>query len=290
MTEILHGAGTWLDAGTGKNISHHTLMAEMARKRVVLLGETHDRFDIHRWQLHVCAGLLVHRSDIAVGFEMFPRRCQPALDRWVAGELNVAQFLEESEWETVWRFDPELYLPLFHFCRQFRVPMLALNCERSLVTRVGKEGWHVIPEGERDGLTPAVPASLAHRQYLFDITGGDRSDRPIAGAADPGFDRFVRAQQTWDRAFACNIAKALEAGVAGQIIGIIGRGHMEYGHGTPFQLAQLGVDDTAILLPSDEAVVGPDRRTIGDAMFRLPAPPDRAAPRKPRPIEKTVNA
>jgi uncharacterized iron-regulated protein len=278
MTEILREAGTWLDAGTGKNISHHTLMAEMAPKRVVLLGETHDRFDIHRWQLHVCAGLLAQRSDIAVGFEMFPRRCQRALDRWVAGELSVAQFLEESEWKTVWRFDPELYLPLFHFCRQFRVPMLALNCERSLVTRVGKEGWDAIPEEERDGLTPAVPASLAHRQYLFDITGGGRSDRPIAGAADPGFDRFVRAQQTWDRAFACNIAKALRAGVAGQIIGIIGRGHMEYGHGTPFQLAQLGIDDTAILLPSDEAVVGPDRRTIGDALFRLPGPPDRAAP------------
>lgn len=290
MTEILREAGTWLDAGTGKNISHHTLMAEMARKRVVLLGETHDRFDIHRWQLHVCAGLLAQRSDIAVGFEMFPRRCQRALDRWVAGELSVAQFLEASEWETVWRFDPELYLPLFHFCRQFRVPMLALNCERSLVTRVGKEGWDAIPEGQRDGLTPAVPASLAHRQYLFDITGGGRSDRPIAGASDPGFDRFVRAQQTWDRAFACNIAKALKAGVAGQIIGIIGRGHMEYGHGTPFQLAQLGIDDTAILLPSDEAVVGPDRRTIGDALFRLPGPPDRAAPRKPRPIEKIVNA
>lgn len=290
MTEILHEPATWLDAATGKKISHQTLMAEMARKRVVLLGETHDRFDIHRWQLNVASGLLAHRSDIAVGFEMFPRRCQPVLDRWVAGELSVHDFLEGAEWETVWRFDPELYLPLFHFCRQFGVPMLALNCERDLVTRVGKEGWDAIPEDERDGLTPAVQASHAHRQYLFDITGGGGSDRPIAGADDPGFDRFVRAQQTWDRAFACNIAKALEARIAGQIIGIIGRGHMEYGHGTPFQLAQLGVDDTAILLPSDDGGFGRGHRNIGNAIFRLPGPPDRAAPRKPRPIEKTVNA
>ena len=290
MTETLHEAGTWLDAQTSKTTSHQTLLAGMAQKRVVLLGETHDRFDLHRWQLNVPAGLFAQRSDIALGFEMFPRRCQPVLDRWVAGELSVSEFLEEAEWETVWRFDPELYMPLFHFCRQFRLPMLALNCERPLVTRVGKGGWEAIPEDERDGLTPAVPASLAHRQYLFDITGGARSDRPITNAADPAFDRFVRAQPTWDRAFACNIARALEAGIAGQIIGIIGRGHMEYGHGTPFQLAQLGITDTAILLPSDEAEFGQDRQNIGDALFRLPGPPDRAAPRKPRTIEKTVNA
>lgn len=290
MNGIPHEPGSWLDGATGTPLTHDEVLARMADRRVVLLGETHDRFDIHRWQLHVCAGLLAQRSDIAVGFEMFPRRCQPVLDRWVAGELSVSEFLDQAEWETVWRFDPELYLPLFHFCRQFRLPMLALNCERPLVTRVGKDGWDAIPESERDGLTPAVPASAAHRQYLFDITGGGRSDRPIADAADPGFDRFVRAQQTWDRAFACNIAKALEVGMAGQIIGIIGRGHMEFGHGTPFQLAQLGVDDTAILLPSDDPDFGPDRKNLGHALFRLPGPPDRAAPRKPLPIEKTSNA
>lgn len=285
-----HEAGRWIDGANGVPLSHEDVLARFANRRVVLLGETHDRFDVHRWQLHVCAGLLAQRSDIAVGFEMFPRRCQPVLDRWVAGELSVAAFLEQAEWETVWRFDPELYLPLFNFCRQFRLPMLALNCERPLVTRVGKDGWDAIPDDERDGLTPAVPASAAHRQYLFDITGGGRPDRRAADADDPGFDRFVRAQQTWDRAFACNIAKALAAGVAGQIVGIIGRGHMEYGHGTPFQLAHLGVEDTAILLPSDETEFGPEQHRLGDALFRLPGPPDRAAPRKPLAIEKAANA
>jgi len=277
MSGTLHVPGTWADGRTGEIVEHSELMARMALRRVVLLGETHDRFDIHRWQLHVCAGLLAHRSDIAVGFEMFPRRCQPVLDRWVAGALDVPTFLEQAEWNTVWRFDPALYMPLFHFCRQFGLPMLALNCERPLVTRVGKDGWDAIPEDERDGLTPAVPASLAHRQHLFAITGGERGDRGAQSGEDPAFDRFVRAQQTWDRAFAVNIAKALEARRAGLVVGIIGRGHMDFGHGTPFQLADLGVDDAAILLPSDEAF-GPGITGIGDAVFRLPGPPERAAP------------
>ena len=35
------------------------------------------------------------------------------------------------------------------------------------------------------------------------------------------------------------------------IVGIIGRGHLEYGHGIPHQLADLGIDDVGVLLPVD---------------------------------------
>ncbi|QRY70697.1 ChaN family lipoprotein (plasmid) [Ensifer sp. PDNC004] len=49
----------------------------MAGKSAVLLGENHDRYDIHRWQLHVLAGLHAQRTDVVVGFEMFPRRVRP---------------------------------------------------------------------------------------------------------------------------------------------------------------------------------------------------------------------
>ncbi len=267
-----HIIGTWREGISGETVAHHDLIARVARNRAVLLGETHDRYDIHRWQLAVCASLLAHRADIAVGFEMFPRRVQPVLDRWVAGNLSAVDFLGQAEWETVWRFDPALYMPLFDFCREFGLPMLALNCERPLVTRVGKEGWDAIPEDERAGLTPAIPASAAHRQHLFELTRSGTVGRGsgAVSADDPAFDRFVRAQQTWDRAFACNIAKALEAGKAGLVVGIIGRGHMEYGHGTPFQLAHLGIADTAVLLPSDAERFSPTTPPIADAVFRLP--------------------
>ena len=267
---VTHRPGAWLDPATCEEVAHQDLLARMARQRVVLLGETHDRFDIHRWQLHVAAGLLALRGNIVLGFEMFPRRVQPVLDAWAAGQLDTETFLAQSDWDVVWRFDPDLYLPLFQFCRQFGVPMRALNCYRSLVTRVGKEGWDAVPVDERDGLTPARPASPEYRRYLFDITGGGRAGREVTDPQDPAFNRFVRAQQTWDRAFACNIAAALAAPDAPLVIGIIGRGHLEYRHGTPFQLADLGVSDVSVLLPSDaehfDMSVGSD---LADAIFRL---------------------
>lgn len=270
MTGIAHEPGTWLDPQTATALSHAELVSRMAENRAVLLGETHDRYDVHRWQLHVAASLLATGRPLVMGFEMFPRRVQPALDAWVAGDVDTAAFLEQSEWATVWGFTPELYLPLFQFCRQFRVPMKALNCRRPLVTEVGKLGWDAIAEANRDGLTPAKPASPAYRQYLFDITGGGNPARKASSADSPDFDRFVRAQQTWDRAFACGIADVLADTPNALVIGIIGRGHLEFGHGTPFQLADLGIDNVAVLLPSDDETFDSARsRGIADAVFRL---------------------
>lgn len=261
-------AGRWIDPASGAVIRHSALMQTMSQKSAVLLGETHDSYEIHRWQLHVLASLHGLRDDIVVGFEMFPRSVQPALDRWVDGQTDIEAFLTEAKWDEVWRFDPALYLPIFQFCRQFRLPMIALNCRRALVTEVGKLGWDAIAPENRDGVTPALPATSAYRQYLFDLTGGARPDRLAQTPNDPGFDRFVRAQQTWDRAFACGIADARQQFSNALVVGIIGRGHLEFGHGTPYQLYDVGVSDTAVLLPhyvkEEVPVVG-----IAEACFVL---------------------
>lgn len=273
--EVSHERGAWLDPSSGESLDQAAVMHGLASKRAVLLGETHDVAEIHRWQLEVTTCLHLLQPKLAVGFEMFPRRLQGVLDAWVDGAFTTDRFLEASEWSAVWGFDPELYLPLFHFCRQQRVPMLALNCRRALVTEVGRDGWEAIKVEDRDGLTPSAPALPAYREWLFGL-GARSPDRPVSSAMDPAFDRFVRAQQTWDRAFACNIARALDGGRTPLVVGIIGRGHLEYGYGTPFQLADLGVTEVATLLPNQEPVfvVEPDRRRA-DAVFRLdrPEPP-----------------
>ena len=282
-TMVAHSRASWLCPRTGAELAQGELMHAMARKRVVLLGETHDIAEIHRWQLHVTAFLHLLRPKMAVGFEMFPRRVQGVLDAWVGGEMDTATFLERCEWRQVWGFDPALYLPLFHFCRQQRVKMLALNCHRPLVTRVGEVGWDAIPLAERDGVTPSAPATDAYRDYLERLMGRFSGAERPAGAASPVGDRFLRAQQTWDRAFACGIADHLAAAPDDLVIGIIGRGHLEYGHGTPYQLSDLGIDDVAVLLPTDRdhhelaTLAG-----IGEAIFRLdtPEPP---SPRRERP-------
>lgn len=269
MTAIDHRPGTWVDPATGENIRHNDLLAHLSNKQAVLLGETHDRYDIHRWQLHVTAGLYAHNANLVVGFEMFPRSTQPVLDAWVAGDLDNEAFLDKAGWQAVWGFPADLYMPIFDFCRQFSIPMKALNCRRPLVTEVGKLGWEAIAPEDRDGVSPAKPATPPYRRYLFDITGGGSPARKSTSAEDPAFDRFVRAQQTWDRAFACNIAEAHGNG-GPLVVGIIGRGHLEYGHGTPYQLADLGLTEVAVLLPNDKEQIMPEQHDIAAALYRLP--------------------
>jgi uncharacterized iron-regulated protein len=276
MTQtILHPRARWLDPDSGDLLDLAPLMRRMAGRSAVLLGETHDLAEIHRWQLQVTTCLHLLRPDLAVGFEMFPRRLQPVLDRWVAGEMGTADFLEAVEWEQVWGFPPEIYLPLFHFCRQQNVPMLALNCHRPLVTQVGRDGWDAVPEAERDGLTPSAAPTPGHRAYIASLT--NRAPEEVT-------DRFIRAQQVWDRAFACNIARVIRAAEAeGKrpplVVGIIGRGHLEYGHGTPHQLRDLGIADAAVLLPTEAAEHDAAwLRGIGEGIFRLDRP-EEPAPR-----------
>ena len=260
--------GQWIIPKTGQNIPHYDLMAKLAKSRVVLLGESHDRAAQHLWQMHVAAGILAHRDDIVMGFEMFPARLNNVLQQWVMGELSEREFIEKSQWSSVWGFDPELYMPLFRFCRAFQVPMIGLNCRRGLVSEVGKDGWDSISDENREGLSEAWPATREYRQYLFDITGGARPDRKAKSADDPAFDRFVRAQQVWDRAFACRIAEIVCEQDAPLLIGIIGRGHLEYRGGTPFQLDDLGIADSVVLLPDEMG--GKIPKGIADAVFRLP--------------------
>ncbi|MBX9875746.1 MAG: ChaN family lipoprotein, partial [Beijerinckiaceae bacterium] len=68
---VAHPRGTWLCPQSGAVLEQGVLLRAMARRRVVLLGETHDIAEIHRWQLHVAAFLHMLRPQMAIGFEMF---------------------------------------------------------------------------------------------------------------------------------------------------------------------------------------------------------------------------
>ncbi len=85
--------GAWFDPARGQVCDDAP--ARLAANAVVLLGEKHDEAEHHRWQLHTMAVLHCLRDDVVLGFEMFPRRVQPVLDRWSKGELSEAAFLEE---------------------------------------------------------------------------------------------------------------------------------------------------------------------------------------------------
>lgn len=263
-------SGGWIDPATGAEQAHDEVLARAAAHGVVLLGETHDDAEHHRWQLSVLAGLLAREPGLVVGFEALPARAQPVLDRWVAGELDEAAFLNAVEWRKVWGPPAELYLPLFHLARLHRRPVLGLNVERALVSRVGREGWAAIPAVERGGVgDPATPPAT----YVDRLADSYREHAPDVAAdveGDPAFRRFVEAQVTWDRAMAEALARASRT--APLVVGIVGSDHLRHGDGIPHQLEALGLAAPFVLLP--EAAQGCEDLRAGeaDAVFLLGAP------------------
>ena len=297
--------GNWIDVKTGQSLDRGDLFRDIAAKSaVVLLGESHTDVDDHRWQLQTLAALHGRGGNIVIGFEAFPRRLQAVLDDWVEGKLTEEAFLKASEWRHVWGYDAALYMPLFEFARLNRIPMVALNVERKLVSQVGRQGWEAVPAAEREGLSDPAPASPAYQRELarvyvikkslppgadpLSVSQGPSPPEPDEAALaealkQPEFQHFVEAQQTWDRAMAEALANARRKFADATVVGILGRGHVEGGHGVPHQLKALGIAELKSFIPesSDTAckLVG---TAVADAVFTLPHEDDTPPPDRPR--------
>jgi uncharacterized iron-regulated protein len=268
---------TWVSPGPSgaQPVAAAELLTRLARQSVVLLGEAHDNAEHHRWQLQTITALHALRPNMVLAFEMFPRRVQPALERWVAGELTETEFLAAAEWPRVWNVDAQLYLPIFHFARMNRVPMVALNVDREFTRTVNAKGFDAVPAAKREGVTRPAAPSAAYLDFLLPIYGSH--DHPVREAEkvdrnDPAFLRFVESQQIWDRAMAQGIAAASARQPKPLVVAILGASHAARGFGVPHQLKDLGVANVAWLLPWER---GGDcsRLTAGyaDAVFGVAA-------------------
>lgn len=267
-------AGTWarpLDAAA-EPLDARDWYARLAGARVVLLGEHHDSVEQHRWQSQVLAGLLALHPDLAIGLEMLPRRVQPALDRWVEGRLDEAAFLRAVEWDEVWRFDAAQYqyLPILHFARMNRVPLIALNVERTLIQRVSTEGWAAVPASAREGIGDPAEPSAAYLDRLREAHG-QHERRPHGDGEDAAFRRFVDSQLVWDRAMAEALAARATGEDAPLLVALLGAGHVRDGYGVPHQLAALGVDRVVSLLPIGPEPCATLHAGMADALFGLDA-------------------
>jgi uncharacterized iron-regulated protein len=280
---------SWVIPGMSGNpvVTQDTLLERATQAGVVLLGESHDSHEHHRWQLQVLSALHARHPQIVIALEMFPRRVQPALDRWVAGEIDEADFLRASEWRQVWTFDPALYLPIFHFARMNRIPLVAVNVDRALVQVVSEKGYAAIPANEREGISEPAPATEAYEDMLLaswrDHLPPDKQQDAALARQDAEFRRFVESQLVWDRAMAQGIADAARQRSGAVVVGLMGSGHVIHGWGVPHQLQQMGRTAPLTLLPWDREADCTDLAGgYADAVFGVAAPPRTGTVARPR--------
>ena len=109
----------------------------------------------------------------------------------------------------------------------------------------------------------SAPASGAYRDLL-------KSSFEQHGEREGSdFERFVQAQLVWDRAFAQALSDAAISHPGALIVGIIGSGHLRYGHGVPHQLRALGKQNSVVWLPMSASLQCDELANIGDAVFGI---------------------
>lgn len=204
------------------------MIAALAERRVIFIGETHDRYEDHLLQWAIIAGLHARGLPLMIGVECFQQPFQAALDDYSAGRIDEAELLRRTEYFTRWGFDYRLYRPLLRFARRHHIPLLALNLEREFTDRIAQVGIAGLSAAERARL----PADLdrgdaAYRSHLQQIF----AQHPQKPGAD--FERFLDVQVAWDEGMAARAVAALRAAPERRLIVLAGVGHIEQGRGIP---------------------------------------------------------
>ncbi len=228
------------------------LLDAIADRRVVFVGESHDRYEDHLNQLKVIEGLKRRGKNLAIGMEFFQQPFQAPIDAYIAGTIDEAEFLRKTEYFDRWRFDYRLYRPILRFAREHRIPVIALNLESEVTRRVSEVGI--------DGLSKEERARLPDKIDRSDTAYEDRIKAVFEQHAmqdKRSFERFIEVQLLWDEGMAERAARYLAENPKKTLVILAGAGHVEYGQGIPKRLARRASVSTATLLNANERALDP---------------------------------
>ena len=209
------------------------LLDALADKRVVYVGESHDRYEDHLNQLNIIRGLHQRGRSIAIGMEFFQHPFQPVLDAFVAGDLGEVEFLKQSEYFERWRFDYRLYRPILRFAREHGIPVIALNVPKEITEQVGDGGIASLSEAD----AALIPADIDRDDARY----RERIEAVFAlhpKGDDANFEHFLEVQLLWDEGMAARAAEYLQAHPDKTLVVLAGTGLVEYGQGIPKRVAR----------------------------------------------------
>lgn len=223
------------------------LAARLAGRRVVFIGETHDRYDHHLNQLAIIQALHSMHPDLSIGVEYLEQRFQPQVDDYIAGTITEQEFLRSTEYFREWGYDYRLYAPIFRFAREEKIPVRALNVPTAIASAVARVGLAGLAAQQRAVLpTDIAPADADYRNRLRDAFDAHASKKPGA------FDHFVEAQLVWDESMAASAAEYLNANPDRPMVILAGAGHLEFGSGIPQRLERRTHATYAIVINGGE--------------------------------------
>lgn len=217
-----------------QSLDFAALIEQLRTKRVVFVGEVHDRYDHHLKQLAILQALQQKNPNITIGVEWFQQPFQSVLDDYLAGKISETELLQRSEYYSRWGYDYRQLRPILEFAKAHKLPVLALNAPVELTRKVSQGGLAALSPAERAQLPATIhPADAAYQARLQEVFAhhGDVHDKQQ-------LERFMLVQRIWDETMAQNIVRHLQANPERQVVVFAGTGHISHGAGIPSDVAR----------------------------------------------------
>lgn len=157
----------------GRKVSYETMLKDLRKQDVVLIGELHNNPISHWLELEITQNLAEKRQ-LVLGAEMFEHDNQAALTDYLRGKIT-AKGLDSSA--RLWKNYKTDYAPLVNFAKDRNVPFIATNVPRkyaSSVARGGFESLSNLPAEEKAWIAPlpiAYDANLPGYQKMLTMMG-----------------------------------------------------------------------------------------------------------------------
>ncbi len=212
-----------------------SMLADLARADVILLGEQHDDPNTHRLEAAVLEGLARRRLPVILSLEMFERDVQPALDAYLAGTVPEEEFLKGAR---PWPRYATDYRALVEIARAHGWPVVAANVPRRIAADVAKSGRTAVDAlVTADRLLAARDLHCPRDPYFdrFAEQMGAHQKPDAGGSSDAAAtERYYWAQCVKDETMAESIARAVATtdGRPGAVVHVTGAFHSEFGAGT----------------------------------------------------------
>lgn len=219
------------------------VLAAIATHQVIYLGETHTSEADHQAQLEIIQALAEQQPEadkLVVGLEMFQRPFQPVLDRYLAGEISEADMIAQSEYETRWGYDWELYAPIIRYAKDNQIPLVALNTPAEVTRQVAREGLKSLSGDALTYIPPVEEIDTTDQAYREAVSSVFSAHGGHGHSLD--FENFFAAQVLWDETMAEAVVSQLAADDTAQVVVLVGEGHIAYDYGIPNRVERRAPD------------------------------------------------
>ena len=215
-----------ISSATGAPVEIPALIADMANRDVVFLGEEHDNTGGHQMQLKIVRALHKKRADLVISMEMFERDVQGVVDDYLRGRIDEATFLEHSR---PWGNYGKHYRPIIEFAKANGLDVIAANAPRRSARKVAQGGG--------DPKAHVARSTSAPQDQYWELFKEAMMEHP-GEMLEKALMRMYEAQCLKDDTMAESIADYLGGRPHRRpmVVHLCGKFHSDYGLGTVVRL------------------------------------------------------